>query len=172
MSGAARRPAGTLPHRFGELLALRCGLRVTNYMVGKFPSSWLAVRWLQAAIPCSFVPVSCYCLGTEVCAITEGVFAISLGVYAIMLRVFTSRNVFIGQKLIKTSQELLAGSVSSESPKSSFLRSSIWQSVTAPRVIAPRGSLLLLSFFGIGAGYLQKLAICPFFWQEWHLASL
>ncbi len=101
-----------------------------------------------------------------------GVFAISLGVYAIMLRVFTSRNVFIGQKLIKTSQELLAGSVSSESPKSSFLRSSIWQSVTAPRVIAPRGSLLLLSFFGIGAGYLQKLAICPFCWQEWHLASL
>ena len=90
----ARRPAGTLPHRFRELLALRCGLQVTNYMVGESLSSRPAVRWLQAAIPCIFIAASCYYLGTGVCAITIEVFTISLGVYAVMLGVFTCRTLF------------------------------------------------------------------------------
>ncbi len=91
----ALRPVRTLPNRFRELLALRCGLRVTNYLVGKSLSSWPAVRWLQAATPYTFVAASCYCFGTKVCAITMGVFAISLGVFTIILGVFTSRTHFI-----------------------------------------------------------------------------
>ena len=90
-----RRPAETLPNSFRELLALRCGLRVTNYMVDESLSSWPAVRWLQAATSCIFVAASCYCLGIEVFAITMWVFAISLGVSAIMLGVFTSRTQLI-----------------------------------------------------------------------------
>ncbi len=87
----ARRPAGTLPHRFRELLLLRCGLRVTNYMIGESLSSWPAVRLLHAATPCTFVAALCYCLGTGVFAMTMGVYAIILRVFAIMLGVFTSQ---------------------------------------------------------------------------------
>ena len=86
-----RRPAGTLPYKFMELMALKCGLRVTNYMVGESLSSWPSVRKLQVATTCTFVAASCYCLGIGVCTITMGVYAISLRVFAIMLEVFISR---------------------------------------------------------------------------------